>query len=113
MNFGDCNFEEMQTDRSSSGSSQAESAGVSGLTTPHLDSGELTKNNKVDDKSITSKENSPDPTPDSTIFDIARDIESKLKSVLEKVDKNDDEINKRIDKLTKQISQLEQEIKNN
>lgn len=107
----------MSIDRSSSTSSQAESVSVSGLTTPQLNSGEVTGNGRAD-TTITSsqipfsKESSSESNDESNMFDITLEIEDKLKVILDSVDKNDSEINDRIDKLTKKIEQIEASIQN-
>lgn len=76
--------------------------GVSGLTTPQLNDGNVT------DSSFAK-----DDRPEVNLIDLTTDIEAKLASIYKTIEKNDEEVNSRIDTLVRSIVKLEEELKAN
>lgn len=79
---------------------------TAGLLTPHLNSEE----NETFHDAENTEEATTTPTKAVSTFEIANEIQDRLKSVLEVVDNQEKEINERIDKLLERVSKLENEL---
>ncbi|SGZ49518.1 CIC11C00000000371 [Sungouiella intermedia] len=77
-----------------------ETTKVNGLTTPALADGEF-----MDAKDeFLAEEKKP------SALDIATNIETKVKSLFEQVEKDDEEVNRRLTKLTKMVEELHKSL---
>lgn len=88
---------------SRSSSEVEETNATVGLTTPMLNDGERFNNARSEQVQNANKEHT-----DSTVFDIALDIDAKTKQLLQSMQENEKAIDERLEQMTSRIKNLKQ-----